>query len=235
MATLFSLIFVLSAVSVWYFIKKRPNKKIRNYSIIALVISFLLVNVTAPKSEKEAVSDSPKQEEKTKPTSKEKESTEPSSSDNSTALLEAAQKGVENAEQNPTRDNYNQAVSALEKAGGEKSLEERLIAVNEILVSAEAQAAEAAKLAEEQRITAEQERIAQEQAQAATAEQQRIADEQAQTAAQQVTEHLVYVAPESGTKYHYSSTCRGLRNANSVISMHESEALANYTLCGFED
>lgn len=89
--------------------------------------------------------------------------------------------------------------------------------------------AEQARIAEEQKQAAEQEKIAAEQA-----EQARIAAEQAQ-ATQQAMERTVYIAPESGTKYHYSSTCRGLRNANSVVPINESEAILSYTLCGFED
>jgi len=46
----------------------------------------------------------------------------------------------------------------------------------------------------------------------------------------------VYVAPDSGSKYHYSSNCRGLSNANSVQEMDLSEAQdAGYDLCGWED
>ncbi len=47
---------------------------------------------------------------------------------------------------------------------------------------------------------------------------------------------IVYIAPDSGTKYHYSSSCRGLSNANSIVEMTESEAQAQgYGLCGWED
>lgn len=56
---------------------------------------------------------------------------------------------------------------------------------------------------------------------------------QAQQAPQSRT---VYVAPQSGKKYHFRSSCRGLNNANSVASMTESDAIANgYGLCGWED
>lgn len=99
--------------------------------------------------------------------------------------------------------------------------------------AAEEQAA-AQKAAEEHAAAeAEQARIAQEQ-QAAAAEQARIIAEQAaqQQAAQGRT---VYVAPQSGKKYHFNANCRGLSNANSVVSMTESEAAAQgYGRCGFE-
>jgi DNA-entry nuclease len=46
----------------------------------------------------------------------------------------------------------------------------------------------------------------------------------------------VYVAPQSGKKYHYDAHCRGLNNANSIASMTEQEAInGGYGLCGWED
>lgn len=46
----------------------------------------------------------------------------------------------------------------------------------------------------------------------------------------------VFVAPQSGKKYHYSSDCRGLSRANAVKTMSKNEAIASgYSLCGFED
>lgn len=57
----------------------------------------------------------------------------------------------------------------------------------------------------------------------------------AQSAPQTGTEKIVYVTP-SGTKYHYTDTCRGLSNANSTSTMTEADAIENsYSLCGFED
>ncbi len=50
------------------------------------------------------------------------------------------------------------------------------------------------------------------------------------------TQQIVYIAPTSGTKYHFDPNCRGLRNANGNIqSMSLSDAESrNYTKCGFE-
>jgi uncharacterized protein YjdB len=46
----------------------------------------------------------------------------------------------------------------------------------------------------------------------------------------------VYIAPKSGTKYHYDAHCRGLKNAHSISSMTENQAKsAGYDLCGWED
>jgi DNA-entry nuclease len=56
------------------------------------------------------------------------------------------------------------------------------------------------------------------------------------SAATDTQSRTVYVAPDSGTKYHYLSTCRGLSQANTVSTMTEAEAIAQgYTLCGWED
>lgn len=89
-----------------------------------------------------------------------------------------------------------------------------------------AKQAEADRVAEEERMQAEQ--LAQEQAEA-----ERLAAEQQ---AVQVSEQTVYVAPQSGTKYHFSSTCRGLKQASSVVEMSLTEAQnQGYTLCGWED
>ncbi|MFC6171852.1 toxin Cry1Ac domain D-VI-related protein [Loigolactobacillus jiayinensis] len=50
------------------------------------------------------------------------------------------------------------------------------------------------------------------------------------------TQQTVWIAPTSGTKYHFDPSCRGLRNANGNIqSMSLSDAVARgYTKCGFE-
>ncbi|MFS7413405.1 transcriptional regulator [Carnobacterium maltaromaticum] len=50
MNNLFLLLLIVSAVGIWYFIKKEPNRKYKNYSIIALVVFFILFGVTSPDS-----------------------------------------------------------------------------------------------------------------------------------------------------------------------------------------
>jgi len=70
----------------------------------------------------------------------------------------------------------------------------------------------------------------------AEAKQRAKEEQQAEVTNQQQVERTVYVAPDSGTKFHYSNTCRGLKRANSIVSMSISEATAQgYELCGFED
>lgn len=49
------------------------------------------------------------------------------------------------------------------------------------------------------------------------------------------TTKTVYIAPDSGTKYHFSANCRGLSNANSIQEMSLSQAQSQgYDLCGWE-
>ena len=141
-------------------------------------------------------------------------------------------------------------VTAEKKAAEEKRVAEEKAAeakriAEEQRVAEEKAAAEAKRVAEEQ-AAAEAKRVADEQA---AAEAKRIADEQAeqarvaaeqaaaaQAAAQQnQNQQMVYIAPDSGRKYHYNPNCRGLNNANSVVSIPLSEAPGSYGLCGFED
>lgn len=131
-------------------------------------------------------------------------------------------------------------------ANAERTLEEQIAVVEAERIAAEQAAAaqaEAERIAAEQAAAAqvEADRIAAEQAAAAQSEANRVAAEQAaaQTFAQAAVQPVgqtVYVAPDSGTKYHFDSGCRGLSNANSIVSMSLTDAQAQgYTLCGWED
>ncbi|MGM9902495.1 hypothetical protein E1H99_09920 [Enterococcus hirae] len=100
------------------------------------------------------------------------------------------------AETNPTRDNYNSALSAIQSIpGGNPNLSARLANVDSTI-----KATEAAQIAEQQR----QQEIAQEQARqvAAQAEQQRQAQEQANQAAQQQNTQQTILVTRTGAKYH---------------------------------
>lgn len=44
-------------------------------------------------------------------------------------------------------------------------------------------------------------------------------------------EAIVYIAPESGVRYHAKKTCRGLNKANEVVSYKISECPTEYTPC----
>ncbi|HFX3886253.1 TPA: hypothetical protein ACIEDE_002122 [Enterococcus faecium] len=108
------------------------------------------------------------------------------------------------AEANPTRDNYNSALSAIQAIpGGNQSLSNRLANVDSAIKANEAAQAEAAKIAEQQR----QQAIAQEQARQAAvqAEQQRqaqLAQEQAAAQAQQQNNQETVLITPTGKKYH---------------------------------
>ncbi len=108
------------------------------------------------------------------------------------------------AEANPTRDNYDSALSAIQAIpGGNQSLSNRLANVDSAIKANEAAQAEAAKIAEQQR----QQAIAQEQARQAAvqAEQQRqaqLAQEQAVAQAQQQNNQETVLITPTGKKYH---------------------------------
>ncbi|EGP5129539.1 hypothetical protein [Enterococcus faecium] len=108
------------------------------------------------------------------------------------------------AEANPTRDNYDSALSAIQAIpGGNQSLSNRLANVDSAIKANEAAQAKAAKIAEQQR----QQSIAQEQARQAAvqAEQQRqaqLAQEQAVAQAQQQNNQETVLITPTGKKYH---------------------------------
>ena len=144
-------------------------------------------------------------------------------------LIKAADQAIKNAEANPTRDTLNQANATYEAIPVDKrpsAQQERIAQVHTAVETKEAQerqAQEAARKAEEEKKKAEE---------AARLEQQRLAEQQA---AQQQNQQMVWVAPQSGRRYHFDATCRGLRRANSTVQMTLQEAQAQgYTHCGYE-
>lgn len=179
-------------------------------------------------------SNKPNEESKKETSSSEKFQKE---AENEKKLEEAKKKAEEKLE----AEKKAQEKAAAEKAAAEKAEAERAAAEEKAQAEKEAQEKAAAEKAEAERIAAEQaeaQRIATEQAEAeriaAEQEAKRIAEEQAQQA--QAVGEIVYIAPNSGTKYHHRSNCRGLSKANSVVEMNINDAMANgYVLCGWED
>ncbi|RMI77619.1 hypothetical protein ABNB56_11240 [Streptococcus iniae] len=55
MENFFVIIILMSGIGVWYFAKKRPNKKYRNFSIGLLLLSFILFYIVSPKQKEENV------------------------------------------------------------------------------------------------------------------------------------------------------------------------------------
>lgn len=100
------------------------------------------------------------------------------------------------------------------------------------------------KAEQAQRDQQEQQEEAQRQQQAQQAEQQKKQQQQVAAQQQQNTNsqsannqngRMVWIAPESGRKYHYDPNCRGLNRANSKQQITEQQAIAEgYTLCKWE-
>ena len=148
---------------------------------------------------------------------------------------------IKKAEGDKTRTSYNEAhglVAALTFSNS--SFSNRLSKLDtEIKVIEKEKAAEEKKESERieaARVAAEAESVRIE----AEAEAARIAAEEAAAVVvepeEQQIANAVYIAPESGIKYHYSSNCRGLSNANSIVEMDLYAAQSQgYELCGWED
>lgn len=157
--------------------------------------------------------------------------------------IKLAEEAIASAETNLTSESIENAKSYLAVVvTRQKDFSTRISNVERTVEeqAAAAAQAEADRIAAEQAAAAQAEadRIAAEQA-AAQAEADRVAAEQAAAqvaVAAQPVEQTVYIAPDSGTKYHFHSGCRGLSNANSIVEMTLSQAqIQGYTLCGWED
>jgi len=121
---------------------------------------------------------------------------------------------------------------AKDKAEAEKKVKEEQVAKEKAEAEKKAKEEQVAKEKAEAEKKAKEQQVAKEKAEA----DRRAEEQQAEVTNQQQVERTVYVAPDSGIKFHYSNTCRGLKRANSIVSMSISEATAQgYELCGFED
>lgn len=130
-----------------------------------------------------------------------------------------------------------------EKKKKQKELEKKAEQEREKQLQIEQEKKRIADEQEQQRIAEEQEqqRIAEEQEQRQQEKQNQEAariqaeQEQQAQAIQDQKEQIVYIAPRSGTKYHFSQNCRGLSRAKSISSLSLSDAEAQgYDKCGFE-
>ena len=126
MNNLFLLLLIVSAVGIWYFIKKEPNRKYKNYSIIALVVFFILFGVTSPDSNTDESG---------------KEATV-SNTDES-----GKEATVSNKNENSKKDSEKEAAAAAEK--------EKLAAEKEAAAEAEKLAAEKEAALEAEKLAAE--------------------------------------------------------------------------------
>lgn len=160
--------------------------------------------------------------------------------------LEVAIAATETAENDSTRENYEKAtilVSSLSVK--DTSLSKRLETVEDNIVAIEKKA-EQDRLAKEKAQQEEADRIAKEKAEAEKAKDNTPSSsssgsQQTNSAPAQTTPpadtvaKTVYIAPQSGTKYHYSPNCRGLSKANSINEISLTDAKnQGYDLCGWE-
>ena len=149
------------------------------------------------------------------------------------------------AETEQTRSSYDEAVRVVSNLSiVNKGLDTRLNKLSRELDEVEAEQLAAEKAAEEQRIAeaaaaekaAEETRIAAAEKSAQQAAAKKPAAVQQETPPADNTEKTVYIAPDSGKKYHFDPGCRGLNNANSVVEISLSAAKQQgLGLCGWED
>lgn len=176
--------------------------------------------------------------------------------------VQLAREALKEAEENLSRESYNEAFRlAVALSIPNKDFDERLSVLDVEITKVEEEKI-AAEKAEAERVAAE---AAAQQAQAAQSAPQQstsssnqrsaapAASPPAQQASQQTqvaqqpkqaapverapdpVERTVFIAPHSGTKYHFSANCRGLRNANSIKEVTLTEAQnQGYDLCGWE-
>ena len=154
-----------------------------------------------------------------------------------------AREAVVLAETEKSRSSYDEAVRVVSSLSiAHKGLDARLNQLSNELNQIEVEQLAAEKEAEEKRVAeaAEAEELRVVAAQKASQEASQSASKKpdpvhSASLAGDNSEKTVYIAPQSGTKYHYSASCRGLNNANSVkkISLSEAEQ-QGYDLCGWE-
>lgn len=234
MSDFFVLTFLVSLVCLVVFLIK-PKFRTKKYiigAVLGIVISFFLVGVTNSSTTQVAE----KRTEEQLATAEKKVKEEQQAKEKAEAEKKTAEKELAKVQAEAEKKN-NEEQQAKEKAETEKKAKEEQLAKEQAEAEKKAKEEQLAKEKAETEKKAKEEQLAQEQAEAQrkTAEEQLAREQVAATQAQQ-TERTVYIAPDSGTKYHYSSTCRGLKRANSIQSLSLSEAIAqNYTLCGFED
>ncbi|MGG5329388.1 hypothetical protein [Enterococcus sp. AZ163] len=219
------------------FLIKKDNRKAKK-AIVTAAVAFAVTIAgfamlpasenSATKEQIAAVDKSTKEtsdsstSESTSQTTKESKKTTASSSK---AKLEA-----EKQAEAKRKEEQKKIAEEQRKAEEAQKIEEQQKAEAERVALEQQQAREAAQKAEQERIAQE---AAAAQQQAALAAQQQAEAEAQQAAAQaqaQPQVQTVFIAPQSGTKYHSNSGCRGLSNANSVEEV-SLDSVGNLTPC----
>jgi len=219
MSDFFVFTFLISIICFIVFLIKAKfrTKKFLLGALIGIVVSFVLIGVTMTPEERSEAKQRAKEEQvaKDKAEAKKKEKEEQVAKDKAEAEKKVKEEQV-----------------AKEKAEAEKKAKEEQVAKENAEAEKKAKEEQVAKEKAEAEKKAKEQQVAKDKAEA----DRRAEEQQAEVTNQQQVERTVYVAPDSGTKFHYSNTCRGLKRANSIVSMSISEATAQgYELCGFEN
>ncbi|WP_147369770.1 hypothetical protein [Bombilactobacillus bombi] len=226
---MFRIILVIIIAYLLYLIHKNIKSHSRPWPIIIASVILIFVGIGAggnatTNASVEHRSASEVQQMKNKYLN-EKESTSDLQKENS-ELSNQEQK--EKSEKDKILIAYNQQKPQFQKENEQKQQQEKLAQEQK-----EQQEAQQKQQEEQQRQAAEAQQQQQEQQrrqqqnQTPAGQPQYSNDQQGQ---------MVWVAPNSGKKYHYDKTCRGLRRANgNITQMTEQQAKSQgYSLCGFE-
>ncbi|GEL67917.1 O-antigen ligase family protein [Marinilactibacillus psychrotolerans] len=148
---------------------------------------------------------------------------------------------IKKAEESKSRADYEHAISLSDALPiGNNKFDSRLAKIDETITKSEAEKAKKELLAKE-----ESERKAEEERTQAASKNNNSPTENYSEESKNETEKkssndnitkTVYVATQSGKKYHFDPNCRGLSNANSVDNISLDVAISQgYDLCGWED
>lgn len=122
MDTLFTLVFIVGCIGTWYFIKKNPNKKNRNISIGLIIVSALIVGITAPDEEKAANEDN---NTTTSSTTNGTSSSTLSSAELAASIEESEAKEKERVEQSQSREEEAKKIRESEEAEAQRVQESK--------------------------------------------------------------------------------------------------------------
>lgn len=122
MDTLFTLVFIIGCIGVWYFIKKNPNKKNRNISIGLIIVSAIIVGITSPSQEKVANED---ESTTTSSTTRTSSSGTLSSAELAASIEESHSKEKDRIEQSQSREEEAKKIRESEEAEAQRAQESK--------------------------------------------------------------------------------------------------------------
>ncbi|MHB9781565.1 excalibur calcium-binding domain-containing protein [Streptococcus sp. 10F2] len=238
MKTILTLIFLISAVGIWYFSKREPNKLFRRVTIGTTIWSALLIGYTNPKpetttSQATISSSSTTSTSSTKTsTNKEKQPTEAEKlvnhleQEQTHENLQAAQQAVDKLDNTTTKSTLQKRIDTVANQIQKKEISEKQKAEEAQKKAKEKQQAEqAAKEAAEKEAQLAAQQEAERQAQLAAQQEaerqaqlaaQQEAERQAQLAAQQEAERQAQLAAQQETASSYYPNCSAARAAGAA-------------------